>query len=65
MASPDGLGLENPRIKVEVKHRQNSMGASEIRNFIGRLRPNIKDCMFQPEAFQKMPNTKQNDLITR
>mgnify|MGYP002279527669 FL=1 len=40
LASPDGLGLEDPKIKVEVKHRKNSsMGAPEIRNFLGGLRP--------------------------
>ena len=38
VASPDGLGLENPRIFVEVKHRDGSMGAPEIRRFIGGLR---------------------------
>lgn len=36
-ASPDGLGLEDPRIKVEVKHRRGQMGAKEIRSFIGGL----------------------------
>jgi restriction system protein len=35
-ASPDGLGLEEPRIFVEVKHRPNtSMGSQDIRSFIG------------------------------
>lgn len=35
-ASPDGLGLEEPRIFVEVKHRPtSSMGAQEIRSFLG------------------------------
>ena len=35
-ASPDGLGLEEPRIFVEVKHRPNtSIGAQDIRSFIG------------------------------
>lgn len=39
MASPDGLGLEQPRIKVEVKHRPRSqMGAQDIRSFLGALR---------------------------
>jgi|SRR5690554_1400786 len=38
MASPDGLGLTQPRIKVEVKHRNGSQGAQQIRNFIGVLR---------------------------
>ncbi|GAP98377.1 restriction endonuclease [Leptolyngbya sp. NIES-2104] len=35
-ASPDGLGLEEPRIFVEVKHRPNtSMTSQDIRSFIG------------------------------
>ncbi|MDA3961540.1 MAG: restriction endonuclease [Planctomycetota bacterium] len=39
-ASPDGLGLEQPRIKAEVKHRPTTqMGAQDVRNFIATLRP--------------------------
>ena len=38
IASPDGFGLEEPRIKVEVKHRKGQMGAPDIRNFSGGLR---------------------------
>lgn len=34
-ASPDGLGLQEPRIFVEVKHRQQTMGAQELRSFLG------------------------------
>lgn len=34
-ASPDGLGFETPRIVVEVKHRQGSMGSKEVRSFLG------------------------------
>ena len=34
-ASPDGLGLQEPRIFVEVKHRNGSMGADELRKFLG------------------------------
>ena len=35
-ASPDGLGLEEPRVFVEVKHRRNTaMGAPELRGFLG------------------------------
>ena len=35
-ASPDGLGLEEPRIFVEVKHRPNqNMGSQELRSFLG------------------------------
>lgn len=35
VASPDGFGFENPRIVVEVKHRNSAMGAQEIRSFLG------------------------------
>ena len=39
LASPDGLGLEEPRIKVQVKHRsETAMGAQDIRSFLGGLR---------------------------
>ena len=39
-ASPDGLGFQEPRIKVEVKHRRNSaINAPDIRSFLGALRP--------------------------
>lgn len=38
IASPDGLGFEEPRIIVEVKHRSGSMGAPEVRSFAGGLR---------------------------
>ena len=38
-ASPDGLGLEEPRIKVEVKHRpKEAIGSPQIRSFLGGLR---------------------------
>lgn len=53
IASPDGLGLENPKIKVEVKHRNSSMGASEIRNFIGGLRPNDRGLYVSTGGFSK------------
>lgn len=39
-ASPDGLGLEEPRIFVEVKHRTGTaMGAQAIRAFLGGRKP--------------------------
>jgi restriction system protein len=39
LASPDGLGLEEPRIRCEVKHRPKSqMGTKEVRSFLGGLR---------------------------
>ena len=39
IASPDGLGLQQPRILGEVKHRQAAMGADKVRSFVGALRP--------------------------
>lgn len=35
IASPDGLGFEDPRIIVEVKHRSQAMGSQEVRSFLG------------------------------
>ena len=34
-ASPDGLGLQEPRIFVEVKHRAGSIGSTAVRSFLG------------------------------
>lgn len=34
-ASPDGLGFEEPRILVEVKHRKGKMGSKEVRSMPG------------------------------
>ncbi|MBT8232905.1 MAG: restriction endonuclease [Bacteroidia bacterium] len=53
IASPDGLGLENPKIKVEVKHRKGSMGAPEIRNFLGGLRTNDRGLYISTGGFTK------------
>lgn len=40
VASPDGLGLEEPSIRIEVKHRKGKMGSREIKSFIAGLRKN-------------------------
>ena len=44
-ASPDGLGLEEPRIFVEVKHRKGKMDAPEIRSFLGGRKPGDR-CLY-------------------
>lgn len=45
-ASPDGLGLQEPRIFVEVKHRRNEqMGAPQIRAFLGGRKPGDR-CLY-------------------
>lgn len=52
VASPDGLGLEDPRIVVEVKHRGSAMGAPEIRSFLGGLK-NAKGVYLSTGGFTK------------
>lgn len=44
-ASPDGLGLQEPRIFVEVKHRAGAMGSKEIRAFLGGRKQGDK-CLY-------------------
>lgn len=52
-ASPDGLGLEEPRIIVEVKHRKGQMGSKEIKGFIGGLRSGSKGLYISTAGFSK------------
>ena len=53
-ASPDGLGLEEPRIKVEVKHRpKTSIGAQDVRSFIGGLRESDRALYVSSGGFSK------------
>lgn len=44
-ASPDGLGLQEPRIFVEVKHRNQVIGSKEIRAFLGGRKKGDK-CLY-------------------
>ena len=53
IASPDGLGLTQPRIKAEVKHRSGSMGAPIIRGFIGALREGESGLFISTGGFTK------------
>lgn len=46
VASPDSLGLEHPRIFVEVKHRKGAMGSAEVRRFIGGRSAAHDRCVF-------------------
>lgn len=52
-ASPDGLGLQEPRIKAEVKHRGGATGAQELRSFIGGLRPGDRALYLSTGGFSK------------
>lgn len=53
VASPDGLGLEQPRIRVEVKHRTDAIGASQLRSFLGGLRQNDRGLYVSTGGFTK------------
>ena len=44
-ASKDGLGLEEPRIFVEVKHRLGPIGTSDVRSFLGGRQPGDR-CLY-------------------
>lgn len=52
-ASPDGVGLSEPHIVAEVKHREGTTGASQIRSFIGGLRPRHKGLYVSTGGFTK------------
>lgn len=52
-ASPDGLGLQEPRIFVEVKHRSAQMGAKEIRAFLGGRKKGDKCLYISTGGFSK------------
>lgn len=52
-ASPDGLGLQEPRIKAEVKHRGGAIGAQDLRSFIGGLRPGDRALYLSTGGFSK------------
>lgn len=52
-ASPDGLGLQDPRIFVEVKHRVAQIGAPQIRTFVGGRRPGDRCLYVSTGGFSK------------
>jgi restriction system protein len=53
VASPDGLGFEDPRIVVEVKHRSATMGSQDIRSFLGGRHENDKGLYVSTGGFSK------------
>ena len=52
-ASPDGLGLEEPRIFIEVKHREGAVGAQGIRSFLGGRRDGDRCLYVSTGGFSK------------
>lgn len=53
VASPDGFGLEQPRIVVEVKHRNQTIGSQEIRSFAGGRHKDDKGLYVSTGGFSK------------
>lgn len=53
VASRDGLGFEDPRIVVEVKHRSAAMGSQEIRSFLGGAHERDKGLYVSTGGFTK------------
>jgi restriction system protein len=54
LASPDGLGFQEPRIKVEVKHRPKSaMGSPDVRSFLGGLQDGDRGLYVSSGGFTK------------
>jgi restriction system protein len=53
VASPDGFGFEAPRIIVEVKHRKGTMGAPDIRSFLGGRHQDDKGLYVSTGGFTK------------
>ena len=64
LASPDGLGLSEPRIVVEVKHRKGQMGADKIRSFTGGLRPGDKGLYVSTGGYSKEAKYEAERSIT-
>ena len=64
LASPDGLGLSEPRIVVEVKHRKGQMGADKIRSFTGGLRPGDKGLYVSTGGYSKEAKYEAERFIT-
>jgi len=66
-ASPDGLGLEEPRVFVEVKHRPGQqMGSKEIRSFLGGRKKGDKCLYVSTGGFTKdaMYEAERADVAT-
>ncbi len=53
IASPDGLGLQSPRIFCEVKHRKGQIGAPEVRSFAASLRHDDRGLYLSTGGFSK------------
>jgi len=53
VASPDGFGLDQPRIVVEVKHRNKAIDSKDIRGFLGGRHKDDKGLYVSTGGFTK------------
>ncbi len=53
VASPDGLGLTEPRIVVEVKHRSGRIGPKDVKSFIQGIRSGQKGLYVSTGGFTR------------
>jgi restriction system protein len=53
VASPDGFGFKDPRIVVEVKHRNGQMGSQALRSFLGGRHPGDRGLYVSTGGFSK------------
>lgn len=53
IASPDGLGLQSPRVICEVKHRKGQIGAPDVRSFVAGLRGDDRGLFLSTGGFSK------------
>jgi restriction system protein len=53
IASPDGFGFRDPRIVVEVKHRNGQMGSPALRSFLGGRHPGDRGLYVSTGGFSK------------
>ena len=69
IATSDSLGLDSPRIKVQVKQRSQRASVGDLRNFIATLRPPDKGLFvstggFTREALYEAERTAQGTSVT-
>ncbi|MDA2932147.1 restriction endonuclease [Nitrospinae bacterium AH-259-F20] len=58
VAHPDHFGFEEPRIKVQVKHRQATVGGGDMRNFITTVREGEKGLFVSTGGYTKEAETE-------
>jgi restriction endonuclease Mrr len=57
-ASPDGLGLQDPGIFVEVKHRTAQTGAPQLRSFLGGRRKGDRCLYVSTRGFTRLLHSR-------